>query len=227
MPVKDAHAASVGPSETAAPATTAVRAWSSQGRCSQPPWPASSSAPRANAHAADKSSRRCAPHAQPRVPRQGVACQHPATARQRREAFPARRVPLLGALADWGEHTMGPRTPPGPSARGLDHQGTPCRPATHPCAQPPGPGPRRADLAAQPPAGLDQHGQRPPPAAALGRSAALRGLPLSHGPGWCDPGRRHGLPLAPGACPPLGVRPLLHPANRHEKPVPVGALTVV
>ena len=64
----------------------------------------------------------------------------------------------------------------------------------------PGPDPRRADLAAQPPAGLDQHGQRPPPAAALGRSAALRGLPLSHGPGWCDPGRRHGLPLAPGAC---------------------------
>src|SRR4030095_7948996 len=52
---KDGHAASVVPSEIAAPETTTVHASSSNGPSSPPPWPVSSAVSGINSHAACKS----------------------------------------------------------------------------------------------------------------------------------------------------------------------------
>ena len=109
-------------------------------------------------------------------------------------------APLV-ALDHLGDQDMTPRTQPGPSTRprvhgitkGLPHgpdvrhqavgtnqQGTPCRTAPHPLAQTPDEGhvPLLADLAAQPQACPDHHGQGHPHDAALFLHANLIGLHL-------------------------------------------------
>src|SRR6516164_4913161 len=175
----------------------------------------------------------------PLVQRQGIACQRPAPARQRGEAFSKRRVeplnvcridypvplrsaserlytcrraidhaavgldhtPPLVALDHLGDQDMAPRTQPWPSALprvdgiakgfpngpdvgyqaiGTDQEWPMGRTAPYPPDQPPD---QRhvtllADLAAQPQARLDHHGQRHPDNAALFLDAELIGLHL-------------------------------------------------
>ena len=119
---------------------------------------------------------------------------------------------------------MAPRAQPGPSAHvrvsriaqgrahgpdgrahplGTDPQRTVRGTAADPREQPSdqGHGALFADLAAQPPARFDHHGQRHPPDAALLLDAERIGLPLSQVPGLFDEVCLHSLPLSPGACP--------------------------
>src|SRR4029453_11983666 len=214
----------------------------------------------------------------PLVQRQGVTCQRPAAARQRREAFPERRVeslnvrrldhpvPLRAASerlhpcwcaldnAAFGLDDMSPRVAlddlcnadvaPGTQSRssawarvhgiaeglpnsadvchhpiGTDQQGPTCRTAPHTRNQPPdqGQGSPLAALTAQPQAGLDHHGQRHPDDAALCLDADLIGLYLPQVPWLFDQVLVYGLPLAPGACPPIRDRPLVKPESGHNR----------
>ena len=111
----------------------------------------------------------------------------------------------LVALDHLGDQDMAPRTQPWPSAlprvygiaaslpNGLhvrhqtistEQEWSPGRPTLTPLQQSSDQGqvPLRTDLAAQPPAGLDHHGQRPPHAAALLLDAELVGLHLPQVP---------------------------------------------
>src|SRR5215813_578780 len=212
------------------------------------------------------------------VQRQGVAGQRPAPARQRREAFPERRVeplyvggvdhptalratserlhacrraidkaafrrdhpPPLVALDDLGDQDMAPRAQPWPSALprvygiakglpnssdvghqaiGAEQQRTVRRTAAHPLDQPPDQGQVTllTDLTAQPQARRDHHGQRHPDNTALFLDAQLIGLHLSQVPWLFDEVFLHGLPLSPGACPPIGDCALVKPQRRYNR----------
>ena len=99
----------------------------------------------------------------------------------------------------------------GDQAIGTDQQGTTCRTAPHPFDQAPDQGQVTllADLTAQPQARRDQHGQRHPHDAALFFHAQLIGLHLPQVTGLFHEVCLDGLPLATGACPPRGDRPLV------------------
>jgi len=107
----------------------------------------------------------------------------------------------------------------GHQAISTDQQGPTCRTASHPLDQAPDQGqvPLLADLAPQPQTRLDHHGQRHPHDAALFLDADLIGLHLPQVPWLFDQGLLHGLPLAPGACPPIGNCPLIKPKRRHDR----------
>ena len=92
------------------------------------------------------------------------------------------------------------------------------RTAPHPLDQPPDQGhiPLLADLAAQPQARLDHHGECHPHDASLFLHADLIGLDLSQVPRLLDQVLLYRLPLAPGACPPIGNRPLIKPKSCHN-----------
>src|SRR5215510_9764497 len=73
------------------------------------------------------------------------------------------------------------------------------------------------DLAAQPQACLDHHGQRHPHDAALFLDADLIGLHLPQVPWSFDQELVHRLPLATGAGPPSSNGALVKPKSRHER----------
>ena len=146
--------------------------------------------------------------------------------------------PLLVALDDLGDADVAPRTQPGPSARprvhgiakGLAHrpdigaqairteqQRTMGRTAPHPLDQPPDQRhvTLRADLAGQPQARPDHHGQRHPHDAALLLDADLVGLHLPQVTRLLDQMLLHRLPLAASARQPTRHRPLVI-AKRHD-----------
>jgi hypothetical protein len=107
----------------------------------------------------------------------------------------------------------------GHQAIGTDQQGTTCRTAPHPLDQPPDQGQVAllTDLAAQPQARRDHHGQRHPHDATLFLDAELIGLHLPQVPGLFDQILVHGLALAPRACPPVSNRPLVKPKSCHDR----------
>src|SRR5712671_2620366 len=143
------------------------------------------------------------------------------------------------ALDDLGDQDMAPGTQPGSSTRarvygiaeGLpngsdgghqaistDQQGTMCRTAPHAFDQA---SDQRhitllTDLAAQPQARLDHHGERHPHDAALLLDADLIGLYLSSVAGLFDQALLHGLPLAPRAGPPRGDGAFIASKRRHN-----------
>src|SRR6266699_402554 len=154
-------------------------------------------------------------------------------------AFGLDHPPPLVALDDLGDQNMTPRTKSGPSAlpRGhgiakgfpngpdvrhqaisTDQQGTPCRTALHPRNQPPDQGqvPLLADLTTQPQARLDHHGQPHPHDAALFLHTDLIGLHLPQVTGLFDQVLLHGLPLSPGAGPPIGDGAFIESERRHH-----------
>src|SRR2546425_2540955 len=145
----------------------------------------------------------------------------------------------LVALDDLGDQDMAPRPQPVPSALpgvyglakglsygpnvrhqaiGTDQQGTTGRAALHPLDQPSDQGhvPLLADLAAQPQARLHHHGERHPHDATLFLHADLIGWDLPQVTGLFDHVLLYGLPLSPGAGPPIGNRPLIKPKSRHN-----------
>src|SRR5712691_7495921 len=145
----------------------------------------------------------------------------------------------LVALDDLRDQDMAPRTQPGPSALprvhglakglpygpnirhqaiGTDQQGTTGRAALHPLDQPSDQGhvTLLTDLAAQPQARLDHHGERHPHDAALLLDADLIGLYLSSVAGLFDQALLHGLPLAPRAGPPRGDGAFIASKRRHN-----------
>src|SRR5215831_2932047 len=148
-------------------------------------------------------------------------------------------APPLVALDHLGEQDMAPRTQPWPSTRaracriakglanrpdigaqpiGTEQQRTLRGTAPHPLDQPPD---QRhvtllADLAAQPHACLDHHGQRHPHDAALFLDAEFIGLHLLQVPWSFDQELLHCLPLATGACPPIRDGALVKPKSRHD-----------
>jgi len=220
----------------------------------------------------------CPHHEHALVQRPGVAAQRPAPARQRREAFPERRIqpfdicrvdhpaalraaperldacrraihntaigrdhpsPLV-TLDDLGDQDMAPPPQPGPAALarmygvakglpngpdvgyqaiGTDQQGTTCRTEPQPLDQPPDQGhvALLADLAAQPQACLDHHGQCHPHDTALLLDTDLIGLHLPQVPWLLDQILVHGLALTARAGPPIGNGPLVKPKSRHNR----------
>jgi hypothetical protein len=142
-------------------------------------------------------------------------------------------APLI-ALDDLGDQDIAPRAqlwssararvhgitqglPNGPDgghqAIGTDQQGATCRTAADPLDQPPDQGQvtRRADLTAHLQARLAHHSQHHPHDTALFLDTQLIGLHLPQVPWLFDQGLVHDLPLASGACPPSGDRPLVKP----------------
>src|SRR5215510_822577 len=155
-------------------------------------------------------------------------------------AFGLDYPPPLVALNDLGDQDVTPWTQPGPStltrayriAKGLanrpdvgaqsigtEQQRTVRGTAPHPLDQPPD---QRhvtllADLAAQPQACLDHHGQCHPHDAALFLDADLIGLHLPQVPWSFDQELLHRLPLVTGACPPISDGALVKPKSRHDR----------
>ena len=76
---------------------------------------------------------------------------------------------------------------------------------------------RSIDLAAQPQACLDDHGQRHPHDAALLLDAELAGLHLPQVPRSFDQELLHRLPLATGARPRISDGPLVTAKSRHDR----------
>src|SRR2546421_2970847 len=119
-------------------------------------------------------------------------------------------------------HGVAKGLPNGPDVRhqaiGTDQQGTPCRTAPHALDQPSDQRhvPLLTDLAAQPQAYLDHHGQRHPDNAALFLDAELIGLHLSQVAWLLDQILVYGLALTARAGPPIRDGTLVEPKRRHD-----------